>query len=256
MKWGKLGEERRMRWEDKRRKALEKIAEDVEKRAMREYGELVLTLNRGIESSTHLLKGGGKEPFFVDFDCITEDALACKKIGEGFSERIQQIADHWGRKPDFLGFIEKDGIGTVGALKLSGYISSGTDIPNILIRHTRELPYARIKISEDKSANEKRLEGKKVLVISDVSTTGTELMDAIKDIQDNGGEVTDVILYFSRCSIETLEYFQRKGVTLHPLINESMAREIAQHPDYKERANKIRDVFSKVDRSISERSEA
>jgi len=150
-----------------------------------------------------------------------------------------------------LGFIEKDGIGTVGALRLSGFISSLTDVPNILIRHNRELPYARIKVSKKYQVEDKqRLEGKNVLIISDVSTTGTELMDAIKDVQDNGGTVTDAILYFSRCSTETKKKIQGMGVTLDALITEPQAREIAWHPGYKEKASSIRDVFSTVDRYL------
>ncbi|MBC8520542.1 MAG: hypothetical protein H8D26_00905 [Methanomicrobia archaeon] len=234
---------------EERKKATEEVTKAVEEEAMERYGELVLTLKNGIGSSLHLLKGGREELFFVDFDCIVEDPSTCKEIAEWFSNKVLQIAESRGGKPDFLGFIEKDGIGTVGAIRLSGFISSLTEIPNILIRHNRELPYARIKISKKYQVEEeRRLEGKSVLIISDVSTTGAELMDAVKDVQDNGGNVTDAILYFSRCSIETKKKIQNMGVTLEALITEPQAREFAWYPGNKEKASSIRDVFSTVDR--------
>jgi len=230
-----------------RKKATEKKTREFIEEVKREYREFVLTLNNGIESSVHLLKGGRRELFFVDFDYITEDPSVCKKIAEWLSKKVQQIAEYRERKPDFLAFIEKDGIGTAGAIKLSSYVSSLTGIPNILIRHNRELPYARVKISKKFWVEGKwRLKGKNVLIISDVSTTAIELMDAVKDVRSNGGDVTDAILYFSKCSIETIKELKGMGVELHTLITEPQAREVAWHPDYKEKAKKIRAVFSKV----------
>lgn len=112
------------------------------------HGKLALTLLSGLRSSIHILKGGKLEPYFIDLDYITENPKQCTTIAKAISEKVEQIADYRGRKPDFLGFIEKDTIGTVGAIKLSCLISSMTGIPNILVRHTRELPYARVKIRE------------------------------------------------------------------------------------------------------------
>lgn len=232
---------------EERKKATEKETKEFIEEVKRKYREFVLTLNNGIESSVHLLKGGRIEPFFVDFDYITEDPSVCKEIAKWLSMEVQRIAEYRQRKPDFLGFIEKDGIGTAGAIKLSSFISSLAGIPNILIRHNRELPYARIKISKRFWVESKRrLKGKIVLIISDVSTTATELVDAIKDVRINGGDVTDAILYFSKCSIETVEELQGMGVKLHALITEPQAREVAWHPDYKEKASKLRDTFEKV----------
>lgn len=236
---------------EERKKATEKETKEFTEEIRRKYREFVLTLNNGIESSVHLLKGGRPEPFFVDFDYITEDPSVCREIAEWLSRKVQQITDHRERKPDFLGFIEKDGIGTAGAIKLSCFVSSLTGIPNILIRHNRELPYAKIKMSKRFWVEGKhRLKGKHVLIISDVSTTAIELMDTIKEVRINGGDVTDAILYFSKCSIETVKELQSMGVELHALITEPQAREVAWHPDYKYKAKKLRDVFNKVDESL------
>jgi len=229
---------------EERKKAAEKETKEFIERAREKYREFILTLDNGIQSSVHLLKGGRLEHFFIDFDYITEDPLVCKEVAEKFSERVQQSTQYRGKAPDFLGFIEKDGIGTAGAIKLSSFVSSLTGIPNILIRHNRDLSYARVKISEKLWVEDKqRLRGKNVLIISDVSTTAIELMDAIKDIRKNGGTVTDTILYFSKCPVEAMNKLKNMGVELHALITESQAREVAWHKDYKEKASKLRKIF-------------
>jgi orotate phosphoribosyltransferase len=238
---------------EEREKATEELTKRVEKRAKDKYGELVLTLQKGIGSSHHLLKGGKEDIFFFDFDYIVEDPLTCKEIAERFSDKVLQIAEYRGIKPDFLGFIDKDGIGTVGALRLSGFISSLTETPNILIRHNRELPYARIKVAKEYQVEStQRLEGKNILIISDVSTTGKELIDAIEEVRDNGGNVTDALVYFSRHSFETKKEFQKIGVTFYALITEPQARDYALHPENKEKASVIREVFRTVDRDFLE----
>jgi orotate phosphoribosyltransferase len=233
---------------NKRKKATEKETEEFIESIRRRYSEFVIqTLSNGIESSIHLLKGGRLELFFVDFDYITEDPQVCEIITKEISKKIGQIASYRERKPDFLGFIEKDGIGTAGAIKLSSFISSMTGIPNILIRHNRELPYARLKISKRYwTTSERRLEGNIVLMISDVSTTAKELIDAINDVRINGGDVRDAILYFSKCSTETIKALEDMGVSLHALITEPQAREVALNPEYKDNAIKLRVTFEKI----------
>lgn len=236
--------------EEEREKAAAEMARMVEDKAMKKYGELVLTLVDGIGSSRHLLKGGKQDALFFDFDFVVEDPSTCKKIAEWFCDKIQQVAEYHGEKPDFLAFIEKDGIGTVGALRLSSLISSLTGIPNIVVRLIRELPYERIKISKKYQVeNRQRLKGKNVLIISDVTTTGTELLDATKEVKANGGNVAGAIVYLSRCTIETQNKLQDKGTTLYALITEPKAivtafTELADNPY----ASKIRDTFSSVDK--------
>lgn len=232
----------------RKKKGVNNKTERFVKRVRRKYRELVLTLNNGIKSSVHLLKGGKLEQYFIDFDHITEDPAICKEIADWLKIKVQQISQYRGKKPDFLGFIEKDGIGTAGVIKLAGFVSSLTGIPNILIRHNKDLPYARVKISERFWVEKaQRLKDKNILIISDVSTTAIELMESIKEIRNNGGEVTDVLLYFSKCSVETIQKLQDMEVELHALITEPQAREIAWHPSYKSKAQNLREVFSKAD---------
>ena len=222
--------------------------------AEKNYRDFILTLNRGIRSSSHTLKGGAKEPYFIDIDHIIEDPKSCEEIAEKFSEKISQISEYNDKKIDYLGFIEKDGIGTNGAIRLSGYISSKAQIPNIIIRHTRDIPCAKIKISGRSAVKGKyKLKEKTVLLISDVSTTGTEIIEAISDIQKAGGTVSDVVLYFSRTSIETRKKFYESGVTVHSLITESQTREMLSIHGT-EGADNISNVINHIDNSVMEDS--
>lgn len=201
----------------------------------------------GIKTSLHLLKGGSEEPYFVDFDKITQNPEACRVIGEWFKYVLDIITENEG-KPDILTFIEKEGIGTVGAISFSAYLSVLSNIPHIFYRENRRCPYEKIKISERyESSKKKRLKNKVTVIISDVATTGYELKNAVHYIKREGGEIKAILLYFSRLKKETVEYFLKEGITIYYLLNQPLVRKFAWEENTKE-AKKIRNVFIEIDK--------
>jgi len=203
-----------------------------------------ITLEDGISTSKHSLKGGDRSPYFVDFDLISTKPSNCKKIANQFKMQIDAISKAKQKSPDVLVFIEKDNIGTVGTLTYAAHLSIITGIPMIIDRHWKELIGDRIKLSKDYNAN--KLKEKNIILISDVSTTGTELWDAICDIKHNGGNVTDIIVYYSRLTIDTVNEFATKGISIHPLYTPHQARYVSIHED----VPKIKSAFNSIDETL------
>jgi orotate phosphoribosyltransferase len=63
-----------------------------------------------------------------------------------------------------------------------------------------------------------RLLGANVLIVTDYSTTGAEMLDAIDVITKNGGKVTDVLAFAARHDAIANTAFYTKGVRFHSII--------------------------------------
>ena len=196
-----------------------------------EFIKLVATLNDGMTSSRHILANGDVSHYFIDFDLITSKPSNCKKVGNAFVAHIESIKKYSINPPTLLGFIEKDGIGTIGAIRFASDLSNQTDIPNITIRQWKDVPCEIIKahpdILENSEGENGRLSGENILLVSDVSTSSTELWKAINSVRDVGGNVHDIVLYYSRLSKEAIEKFRANNIAIYPLILPSHARYIA-----------------------------
>jgi len=199
-----------------------------------------LTLEDGISTSKHSLKGGDRSPYFVDFDLISTKSSNCELIANRFKKQIDAISKARQRPPDILMFIEKDNIGTVGTLTYAAHLSITTGIPMIIDRHWKELIADRIKLSKEYP---NKLKGKNVLLISDVSTTGTELWEAISDIKYNGGNVTDTIVYYLRLTTDLVNEFANKGILIHSLYTPHQARFV----HFNKEAPRMKNAFKSVD---------
>jgi orotate phosphoribosyltransferase len=100
---------------------------------------------------------------------------------------------------------------------------------------------------------DKRLDGKNVLLIDDVSTTGKELWHAAMDIRKAGGNVHEIILYYSRLPEKSIEKFLENGISIYPLLRPSDARYLlsnlsSEFPDLD--VNKIKKVFMDMNENI------
>lgn len=228
-----------------------------------EFIKLVATLNDGITSSRHILANGEISHYFIDFDLITSKPDNCGTVSDAFVTHIKSIQKYSINSPNLLGFIEKDGIGTTGVIQFKSDLSMQTDIPNITIRQWKDVPCEIIKAHPDILNNSKdknrRLSEKNVLLVSDVSTSSTELWKAINSVRDAGGNVHDIILYYSRLSKEAIENFRANNIAIYPLILPSHARYIA----YQQSLNgvdiqsvkgveicRMKSIFLKADQSL------
>jgi orotate phosphoribosyltransferase len=169
------------------------------------------------KTSIRLYRGGKQSHYYIDFDLIINDPHRCDQISKAYAATIVEISKK--KQVDLLGFIEKASGGTFGAVRLAGFISYLSNVPNVLIRLTRELEYEQVKlpIIIGKTLRE-RLASMKIIIITDHISTGTELLDAVDAIEFNGGKVTDVIAYTKMTDIVKKEEFANREITLHSLL--------------------------------------
>jgi orotate phosphoribosyltransferase len=171
------------------------------------------------KTSTRLLRAGIPETYYIDFDLIINDPYRCEEVAKLYAANILDISRE--DSIDLLGFLEKSGGGTSGAIRLAGFISSLTHIPNVLVRLARELEYEQIKLPpiEGKTLRQ-RMTGMKVAIVTDHITTGMELLDAVDAVEYNGGKVINVIAYTMRTDLVRKTEFtsrQVRLISLHPL---------------------------------------
>jgi orotate phosphoribosyltransferase len=165
------------------------------------------------KTSTRLLRVGIPEHYYIDFDLIINDPYRCEEVAKLYAANILDLSRE--DPIDLLGFLEKSGGGTSGAIRLAGFISSLTHIPNALVRLTRELEYEQVKLPpvEGKTLRQ-RMIGMKIAIVTDHVTTGMELLDAIDAVEYNGGKVTNVVTYTLRTDLVKKEEFTRRKIHL------------------------------------------
>lgn len=174
----------------------------------------------GVYRSTPLLSSSGSEiEVYHDFDLLVRDPINARDMVELLSGEIESIrAAH---KVDLLGFIDKTG-NTVGAIMFAAALSIETGIPHIEIRLWKHLPSERIKLpsTDDKRPISNKLRGSSVLIITDHSTRGTEVFDAIDTVEDLGGNVNDVIVHSVHKAqfSESMDSFKERGVEIHHFV--------------------------------------
>lgn len=149
-----------------------------------------------LRTSTHASRMGLKRPFYMDFDHLVHDPVQCEQIVRLIAEKIEQIqASH---SLHAVGFLEKADGGTTGALTIAGAVSIFTRLPNLVVRLWKDIPSERIKLPPvpGQPASE-RLAEMSVVVVTDHSTSGDELLRAAEAVEHFGARVEDVIIYTS-----------------------------------------------------------
>lgn len=169
-------------------------------------------------TSTHAYRMGLKGKFYMDFDHIVHDPIQCEEIVRLFAEKVEEIqAAH---AVEAVGFLEKADGGTTGALTIAGAVSIFTRLPNLVVRLWKGIPSERIKLPPvpGQSAS-KRLADMSVVLITDHSTSGEELVRAVEAVAHFGARVEDVIIYTSierRLKEEAFEKIRVHRVHLLP----------------------------------------
>jgi orotate phosphoribosyltransferase len=131
-------------------------------------------------------------------------------VVEWFKEELARQRELTGRV-DRLTFIEKDSGGPVGALTLKDLLSLETKVPSAVVRLGRKGPALKIKmvhphVVSSSPGDFKTIEPKfrvngdpeRVVVVSDVATTGTTILDTAKRIEEAGGQVDAAFVLYDR----------------------------------------------------------
>jgi hypothetical protein len=164
----------------------------------------------GLWRSTHPLVHAGNAKDYFDSDLYLGDLSNVRGVVEWFKEELDRQRTLSGRI-DRLTFIEKDSGGPVGALTLKDLLSLETKVPSAIVRLGRKGPALKIKMVHPHLASSSpgdfttiepkfRVNGEPehVVIVSDVATTGTTILDTANRITEAGGQVEAAFVLYDR----------------------------------------------------------
>lgn len=191
----------------------------------------------GLWRSTHPLVHAGNAKDYFDSDLYLGDLGNLRGVVNWFTEELDHQRSMSGRI-DRLTFIEKDSGGPVGALTLKDLLSLETNVPSAVVRLGRKGPALKIKmvhlnVSSSIPGDFKTIEPKfrvngepeRVIIVSDVATTGTTILDTAKRITEAGGQVEAAFVLYDReemaggdCSVTAEEKLKANNIRLVSMI--------------------------------------
>lgn len=144
----------------------------------------------GFHMSEWALTNGGRSNYYWDLDSILTTPAEIEEVTSCYLGEIDQIRTTLG-PIDRLGFIEKDS-GPVGALTLKDLLIVRSNIPGVIIRQQRRILTAAIKGKEPLHP------GERIVLISDVSTSGSGILKTAKIVWAFRAKVIAAIVFFDR----------------------------------------------------------
>lgn len=148
------------------------------------------------------LTSGKPSPVYVDARLWTQSRIAA----DFFVNAIK-----WKLKEDNIDFNVLGG-GVTAGVPYSERLASSLDVPSIYIRSE---PKGHGKSAQIEGLED--LEGKKVLLVEDLITTGGSKLDFIEGVERAGGKVEDCLVVFDRKQ-GGREALEKEGVELHSVI--------------------------------------
>ena len=191
-------------------------------------------LDRALRNSWYYLQSGRKAPAYANIDSamlgyrdetkvpLPPQHQRMEDLVEQFAEKIKQID----RESPFhrLAFIDKAGRGPVGMIALSSHI---------IWKSQKEAVFVRPYKNTLRSVIEGRRLGadEKVLVVSDIATTGETILKAASKLWLAGAIVAGALVFFDQ-ELGAKENLALKDITLHSLYTR---QEYRSQPDREEK---------------------
>lgn len=180
-------------------------------------------LSLGIHASQWGLTSGGEARFYVDLDDILSDPTNIESIAKRYVQTIREInQDSQYGSIDRLAFIEKDS-GPIGALSLKDLLVVRSGIPAVVIRVKRRILSAAVKSG-------KLVPDERVLVVSDVATSGGAILQAARVIWRFGSVVPSALVFFDRRQ-GARENLRRADIRLYNITDPSNLPDYVQIRD-------------------------
>jgi orotate phosphoribosyltransferase len=157
----------------------------------------LLILSRSAHERVH---AGTETKYYFDADIVLGDPSNIGRIGYWFARVLKEAQLHSGYF-DRLAFIDK-AEGPVGAISLASFLSWQTKIPAVIVRLRGDVshPVLRIKGSPKPGVSGISVlsKGEKVLLVTDVLTTGETALEAVRLFRRAGAQVSVVAALFDR----------------------------------------------------------
>jgi len=169
------------------------FAQQVEHRKFLKAG----AVRRSVHEKVH---ASGETSYYFDTDVFLGLPANIGKASYWLVRVVEQLQHEFG-KLDRLCFIDK-AEGPVGAVTLRDLASWQTNIPAITVRLRGDFITSDLRIKGMQAAGASGINvlraGERVLVVSDVATSGGTILDAVKIITDAGGTVSAAVALFDR----------------------------------------------------------
>jgi orotate phosphoribosyltransferase len=164
-----------------------------------------------IQNSEWTLAGGMGSDYFWDIDYLIHDKNKSKEILNLFVDSIKKLEKENIIDFNTLGFIDKGNDGPLGMVSFFIAIQSKIAKKFIIIRPKKLLLKSAIKGSILNVSD-------KVLILSDVATTGRGIFKASQKVKDYGAKVSGALVLFDRTQGAN-ENLQRKGINLFSIFS-------------------------------------
>lgn len=156
---------------------------------------------------TFTLRSGAVSHEYFDKYLFEADPALLKTIGESMVSLLPKDIDA-------LAGLE------MGGIPLATMLSQLTGIPCVFVRKEAK-KYGTCKLAEGGD-----IDGKKLVIIEDVVTSGGQILLSAKDLRDRGAIINDVLCVIDR-QAGGQENMKSENLTLHPLFTMSQLKAAA-----------------------------
>jgi orotate phosphoribosyltransferase len=181
--------------------------------AMDERGRLIEIISRrSLRTGREFtLASGRKSTVYINLKPTMLDPEGARIIGAALADKVAALG------ADFVGGLEMGAVPLVSATAAMSAVA-GNPVRAIFVRKAAKDHGTRSLI--EGLADGEALEGKHVVVVEDVTTTGGSSLKAVAALRDAGARVEHVVTVVDREEGAT-EAFAAAGVTLHALCRKS-----------------------------------
>jgi orotate phosphoribosyltransferase len=153
-----------------------------------------------LQSSHDKVHAGGETDYYFDADVFLGEPANVAKISYWLRGIVDKMQHEYGRFSR-LCFIDK-AEGPVGAITLKDLLSWQTSIPAVTVRLRGDIPAPMLRIKGKPAPDARGINalqaGERILLVSDVATSGRTIIDAAKILQEAGGIVPVAVVLFDR----------------------------------------------------------
>jgi orotate phosphoribosyltransferase len=160
----------------------------------------LLTSHQVVKFGIFTLSSGRKSDYYVDMKKAITDPAILSQIGLMIDDLINDIS------------VDRIAGPALGAVPIATAVSLSSGIPMLMIRKSKK-DYGTSQLIEGDLKD-----GDRVVVVEDVTTTGSSLLKAVEAVQNNGGVVVRAFVAVDR-EEGAKENLQKNGVKLEPLVS-------------------------------------